>query len=177
MKQLQFYRANVSGRRSLKGNIRYVFRKFLQFLAGLWCLPSPWRVALQARKGVRFADPRSVFLGKNVYFDDLFPDKIHVGKNVMITLDAVILAHYYDPSFKNHVQKTGVVRIADGVYIGARSLVVKPVTIGRGAVVAANSVVNKDIPPFAVVAGSPAKVVGRRGDEDPTPIRDIPSIE
>lgn len=49
--------------------------------------------------------------------------------------------------------------IEDDVWIGFKSTILKGVTIGRGAVVAAGSVVTKDVPPFTLVAGNPAKVV------------------
>lgn len=49
--------------------------------------------------------------------------------------------------------------IEDDVWIGFKATILKGVTIGRGAVVAAGSVVTKDVPPFTVVAGNPARVV------------------
>ena len=49
--------------------------------------------------------------------------------------------------------------IQDNVWIGFNSIVLKGVTIGEGAVVAAGSVVTKDVPPFAVVGGNPAKII------------------
>lgn len=47
-------------------------------------------------------------------------------------------------------------------WIGARSVILKGVKIGKGAVVAAASVVTKDVPPYAIVAGNPAKVIKNR---------------
>jgi acetyltransferase-like isoleucine patch superfamily enzyme len=55
--------------------------------------------------------------------------------------------------------ETAPVVIEDDVWIGLKSSVFKGVTIGRGAVVAAGSVVTKDVPPFTMVAGNPAQVV------------------
>ena len=51
------------------------------------------------------------------------------------------------------------VRIGNDVWIGCLSIVLKGVTIGEGAIVGAGSVVSKDVPPFTIVAGNPARVV------------------
>jgi acetyltransferase-like isoleucine patch superfamily enzyme len=51
--------------------------------------------------------------------------------------------------------------IEDDVWIGFGSAVLKGVTIGRGAVVAAMSVVTKDVPAYTIVAGNPAREIGR----------------
>jgi maltose O-acetyltransferase len=52
------------------------------------------------------------------------------------------------------------VRIEDDVWIGLKSTILKGVTIGKGAIIAAASVVTKDVEPFTLVAGNPARVVG-----------------
>jgi acetyltransferase-like isoleucine patch superfamily enzyme len=54
------------------------------------------------------------------------------------------------------------VRIGPDVWLGAKVTVLRGVTIGRGCVVAANAVVNKDLPPFSVAVGVPARVVRDR---------------
>lgn len=55
--------------------------------------------------------------------------------------------------------KSMPIHIGDDVFIGARSIILKGVTIGNGAVVGAGAVVTKDVPPYAVVGGNPAKVI------------------
>jgi len=54
------------------------------------------------------------------------------------------------------------VRIGDGAWLGMHAIVLKGVAIGEGAVIGAGSVVTRDVPPFAVACGSPARVVSRR---------------
>jgi acetyltransferase-like isoleucine patch superfamily enzyme len=55
--------------------------------------------------------------------------------------------------------------IGDDVWIGANAVVLDGVTIGNGAVIAAGAVVNKDVPPLAIMAGVPAKLIRRRGEK------------
>lgn len=60
----------------------------------------------------------------------------------------------------------GKIVVEDDVWIGTNTLVLSGVKIGKGAIVAAGSVVVKDIPPYAVVGGAPAKVIKYRFSED-----------
>ena len=56
----------------------------------------------------------------------------------------------------------GDVHVEDYVWIASRATILPGIRIGRGAVVAAGSVVTKDVPPMSIVAGVPAKVIGQR---------------
>jgi acetyltransferase-like isoleucine patch superfamily enzyme len=58
------------------------------------------------------------------------------------------------------------VNIGNDVWIGAESLLMDGITIGNGAIVAARSVVTKDVPPYAIVGGAPAKLIRYRFDEE-----------
>jgi len=87
-----------------------------------------------------------------------------IGENVRICPEVMILggAHdHNDPTFRT--VDAGPVTIEDHVSIGPRALILPGVTIGRGAVVVARSVVTKSVPPMTVVAGIPAKPVADRG--------------
>jgi len=56
--------------------------------------------------------------------------------------------------------------IESDVWIGVGSIIRRGVTVGIGAVIGANSFVNKDVPPFAIVAGSPARIIRYRFDQN-----------
>lgn len=99
-------------------------------------------------------------INRNVYLDGRGP--LYLGNNVSIshyvlihTLTHIVNSPYFDTEEKPVV-------IMDDVWIGARAIILPGVTIGRGAVVAAGSVVSRDVPAYTVVAGSPAKKVGER---------------
>lgn len=60
----------------------------------------------------------------------------------------------------------GNIVIGDDVWIGVRSTILSGVTVGQGAVIAAGSVVTRDVPPYAVVGGVPAKIIKYRFDRE-----------
>lgn len=94
-------------------------------------------------------------------------NNVRTGKNVLITdnahgaSDPTLLetAPNYRPLYSK-----GAVVIEDNVWIGAKSSIMPGVTIGRGAIIGAGSVVTKDIPPYALAAGNPAKVIKIMGE-------------
>ncbi len=57
------------------------------------------------------------------------------------------------------------VMIEDFVWIGARAMILPGVTISAGSVLGAMSLANKNIPPYSIAAGNPAKVIGERNDK------------
>ena len=105
-------------------------------------------------------------------------DKLHIGDYVCIGAEVVILmggnhTHRADwfclYPFMDYIDEAyigkGDTFIHDGAWLGMRSMVMPGVTIGEGAIVAANSVVTKDVAPYSVVGGTPAKLVKYRFDE------------
>ncbi len=71
---------------------------------------------------------------------------------------------FYDCAFEKLTQKKCI--LDNNVWIGVDVVILRGVKVGMGAVVAANAVVTKDVPDFAIVAGVPAKVIGTRFDEE-----------
>lgn len=92
-------------------------------------------------------------------------DSISIGHHVVIS-ERVVLRDSDNHTIKDieaissdESAVTAPIVIGDHVWIGMNVIVLKGVIIGEGAVVAAGSVVNKDVPPYCLVAGAPAKVV------------------
>lgn len=68
------------------------------------------------------------------------------------------MINYGHPNVKPNVDDAPIV-ISDNVWINFNCVILKGVTIGTGAIIAAGSIVTKNVPPFALVAGNPAKVI------------------
>ena len=95
---------------------------------------------------------------------------IHIGNNVLIGSGVLITdndAHALKSEQRNNlaciIQKP--ISIEDNCFIGARAIILKGVIIGTGAVIGAGSVVTKNVNPFSIVAGNPAKIIGDVRDE------------
>ena len=89
----------------------------------------------------------------SVRFDKTFPRGIHVDAETYVAFDAVILSHEYISALYAHT------RIGTRCFIGARSLILPGIVIGDGSIVAAGSVVTKNVPARSIVAGNPARVI------------------
>ena len=90
---------------------------------------------------------------------------ISVGSNVSISAEVCILTADHDPASPDFAGRHRPVRIEDSAFIGTRAVILPGVTIGKGAVVAAGAVVTKDVAPFEIVAGCPARKIGSRNTE------------
>ncbi|ODT22889.1 MAG: antibiotic acetyltransferase [Kaistia sp. SCN 65-12] len=109
-------------------------------------------------------------------WEPLWPiDQLHIGDYVCVGAEAVILMggnHTHRTDWfslypfaeaipESYVGKGDTV-IGDGAWIGMRAMIMPGITIGEGAVIASGAIVTRDVPPYAIVAGSPAAVVRQR---------------
>jgi len=106
---------------------------------------------------------RGMKVGKNVYinekveFDLNYPYLIDIGDNCRISIGVRILAHDATTFRELGVTRIAPVKILDGTFIGERAIILPGVTLGPNAMVAAGSVVNRDVPEGKAVAGNPAR--------------------
>jgi acetyltransferase-like isoleucine patch superfamily enzyme len=137
--------------------LRFLFVPFQVWQRGLHVLArlSPGaeslRVWLHRARGVKIDG--KVFIGANVYIDDMVPQNVTIHDNSVIGISCIIIAHF---------RGTGKVEIGPDAFIGPNCVVLPNVRIGEGAVVAAGSVVTRDVPPYTFVGGVPdAKPIAR----------------
>lgn len=107
-------------------------------------------------------------IGEQVIFDSLYPENIEIGDYSAITMRCIILTHFVEVAEKTEKNKggrifvKGKVKIGNNVFIGAQTVICKPVTIGDDCIIAAGSVVVKDIPAGEIWGGVPAKFIKKR---------------
>jgi acetyltransferase-like isoleucine patch superfamily enzyme len=137
-----------------------------------------WHLA-HVREGARLGE--QCIIGKNVYIDFDVPignrvkiqnncsvyhgatveDGVFLGPHVVITNDLYPRAINPDGTLKGADDwEVGPVRICYGASVGARTVILPGVTIGRFALIGAGSVVTRDVPPHGLAVGSPARWVG-----------------
>jgi acetyltransferase-like isoleucine patch superfamily enzyme len=113
-------------------------------------------VRLECWRGAR------IIIGNGTYFNRntevIAASEVQIGHDCMIAWDVVIM----DTDQHGHhgaEPKTAPIRIGDRVWIGCRAIILKGVTIGDDAVIAAGAIVTKNVPSGAIVAGHAARVI------------------
>ena len=116
--------------------------------------------------GARFYQPKTVFVGSGTIIGDHATldgrDKLAIGNHVDIASSVMILNGKHDINSNDFAPVTLPVEIKDFCFVGPRAIIMPGVTLGRGAVVAAGAVVTKSVPEKTIVAGIPARPIGRR---------------
>jgi acetyltransferase-like isoleucine patch superfamily enzyme len=139
---MQFYRGGVK-------RAEYIKKSKLFGLFGENCYWYPRKLPAEPTKVLIH---NNVNIATEVYFCD--HDVIHKMLNNVPEYKEKL------PVGERYKYKTYQIELLDNVFIGAHSIIMGNVTIGPNAIVAAGSVVTKDVPPNSVVGGNPARVIG-----------------
>lgn len=129
---------------------------------------------ISALKGV-ITIGNNVFINVGISIGASYGGEIHIGSDILPARNVSIRANTHkfdrlDVPIGEQGHDSGVVNIGNGVWIGTNVYIGPHVTIGDGAVVGANAVVLKDVEPYTVVGGIPARFIKKRGDNDgPSP--------
>lgn len=85
-----------------------------------------------------------------------------IGDNVAIAYRVTIILGGHDPASPTFGYFLAPITIQDRVFIGANATILAGVTLGEGTIVGAGAVVTKSTPPYSIVAGNPARIIGER---------------
>ena len=113
---------------------------------------------------------KNIVVGKNVFINACckFQDQggITIGNGVLIGHNVTLatLNHDERPQFRQNIYPKPI-KIGDNVWIGSNATILQGVTIGDGAIIGANAVVTKDVPENTIVAGVPAKIIRKVGEQ------------
>lgn len=120
------------------------------------------------------SDIPKLIIGSNTYIGEynnirIAGGEILIGRNCLISQHITIVTSNHQMAKSQLIceqpwtNKNNFIHIGDDVWIGANSVLLPGITIGRGAVIAAGSVVTRDVLDYAIVAGNPARILKYRG--------------
>ena len=149
--------------------------RFIRFGADFYAHGHLWLEALTSYNGQRF-QPRieigdEVSVSERVHISCI--DRVRIGRRVLVGSGVYIGDHHHGiysgveqthpdvPPAQRPLGGGGPVFIEDDVWIGDNTVIVGPVSIGRGSIIGANSVVRRDIPERTIAGGAPARVIKR----------------
>lgn len=120
--------------------------------------------------GITVLNPENIIIGRNSVVNkgvllDGRGGNLIIGENVDIAIDVKVWTLQHDIKSRQHTTIGKDVIIEQNVWIASNAIILPGVTIGEGAVVASGAVVTKDVAPYDVVGGVPAKVVSRRTED------------
>jgi acetyltransferase-like isoleucine patch superfamily enzyme len=131
-------------------------------------IPISTYIVLPCRIARDFKAGEYSFINKNCFIGH----KVSIGRYTMLARDVSFMGsdHYYDkpgiPIIFSGLPKLNKTIVEDDVWIGHRAIIILGVKIGRGAIVAAGSVVTADVEPYSIVGGIPAKLIKMRFENE-----------
>lgn len=127
---------------------------------------------INIEKGAHFSNEMSLGDNSGIGINSQIAPYVTIGNDVMMGPECIIYTsnHGMDrtdiPMWRQKSSETEPVVIEDDVWFGARVIVLPGVRIGKGSVIGAGSVVTRDVEPYSIVAGNPAKVIRMRKDNE-----------
>jgi acetyltransferase-like isoleucine patch superfamily enzyme len=115
----------------------------------------PW---LHKVRGVKMG--KNTWIGQYVFIDEVHPENVTIEDNVGIGLRTTIYSHFYWGNYEPG-KKVGKVTIKKNAYIGPHCIILHDVTIGEGAVIAAGTVVHKNVAPGVFYGYPPAAPIAK----------------
>lgn len=138
----------------------FFYRAFMGFELG---------AGVAIHMNVRFCCARWLSIGKGSVVNSLCKidnrGGITIGSNVSISENVVILTADHDPQSVSFEGRNAPVVIGDRCWIGTNAMILPGVTLGEGAVVGAGAIVTRSVGAYEIVAGVPAKLIGRRNEK------------
>jgi acetyltransferase-like isoleucine patch superfamily enzyme len=150
----------------------FVYKTLLKIPIGkqsiIWC-------------GNKFNDVSSLEIGSNVIVGPsnvfLIRGGLVIGNNVNLSGFSFFISQSHDVNDPYGHTTLSKIVIEDDVWIATNSTILSGVRVGRGAVVAAGSIVTRDVPPYSVVAGNPARTIMRRSKDIQYRLNDISGMK
>lgn len=116
--------------------------------------------------GLTLYNPRNIIIGEDTIVGEKAVldgrAKLKIGNHVAIASEVMIYNSQHNINDEDFQPVEMEVEVNDYVFIGPRVIILPGAKIGKGAIIAAGAVVTKDIPPFAIAGGVPAKIIGER---------------
>ena len=145
----------------LKLNLKFVNGWFWQFVAENSPV-SEITVRAYRSRGVKIGKP--VYIGPHVHIDFIYPELVEIEDYVSIGMGTYIFAHSNPTASKDiknfyYPRSYAPVHIKKGAWIPPGCMIMAGVTIGENAIIAAGSVVTRNVPAFCIAGGAPAKVI------------------
>jgi putative colanic acid biosynthesis acetyltransferase WcaF len=113
-------------------------------------IKNPWRLTIGDH----------CWIGESVWIDNL--EDVHIGNHVCVSQGALLLTGNHDYTQADFPYRLGKIRLGDGVWIGAGSIVCPGVSCGSHAILTVKSVATRDLEPWQIYAGNPATFVRKR---------------
>lgn len=127
---------------------------------------------LRVARGVQIKNPANLTVGANCYFGDdvqlyAWNESITLGDNVLLAAGAKIITRKHgfaniDLPMADQGYTNAPVVVEDDVWIGFNVIVLPRVTIGKSSIIGAGAVVTKDVEPYSVIGGVPARLIRKR---------------